>query len=229
MEQTAISAYYLIPNISYPCYRLCGEKFPFCNECNTTNCLSCLPPYAINRQKTICLIPPNFFREDVKCEINMNDLDNINQDYDFQPLVKEYFKGLDHISKVKHYIGNDFTMTFYINSNCTDGLLQKGFYSIDTRELNKTIIEESEFDFNFHLLGIYVNRNYRSYLSFYDLEGTIVDPKTKCSTCSGVKYIMTHNLYNILNEVIGTPFTELVFERELNMFDKNDDIYTDRK
>ena len=228
MEQTAISAYYLIPNISYPCYRLCGEKFPFCNECNTTNCLSCLPPYAINRQKTICLIPPNFFREDVKCEINMNDLDNINQDYDFQPLVKEYFKGLDHISKVKHYIGNDFTMTFYINSNCTDGLLQKGFYSIDTRELNKTIIEESEFDFNFHLLGIYVNRNYRSYLSFYDLEGTIVDPKTKCSTCSGVKYIMTHNLYNILNEVIGTPFTELVFERELNMFDKNDDIYTDR-
>ena len=228
MEQTAISAYYLIPNISYPCYRLCGEKFPFCNECNTTNCLSCLPPYAINRQKTICLIPPNFFREDVKCEINMNDLDNINQDYDFQPLVKEYFKGLDHISKVKHYIGNDFTMTFYINSNCTDGLLQKGFYSIDTRELNKTIIEESEFDFNFHLLGIYVNRNYRSYLSFYDLEGTIVDPKTECSTCSGVKYIMTHNLYNILNEVIGTPFTELVFERELNMFDKNDDIYTDR-
>ena len=39
---------------------------------------------------------------------------------------------------------------------------------------------------------------------------------------------MTHNLYNILNEVIGTPFTELVFERALNMFDKNDDIYTDR-
>ena len=106
--------------------------------------------------------------------------------------------------------------------------MQKGYYSIDTRELNKTIIEESDYDFNFHLLGIYINHNYRSYLSFYGLERKKVDTDRDCPTCKEVKYIITHNLYNILNEVIGTPFTELVFERALNMFDKNDDIYTDR-
>ena len=228
MEEADISAYYLIPDIDYPCYGLCGSIFNYCKECNITNCFSCFFPYAINRLRTQCMVPPEFFKEDVKCEINMKNLDSINKDYNFTSAVNEYFTELNHISKVDHFVGKDFTITFYINSNCTDGLLQKGYYSIDTRELNKTIIEESNYDFNFHLLGIYINYNYRSYLSFYDLERKKVDTDKNCPTSKEVNYIMTHNLYNILNEVIGTPFTELVFERALNMFDKNDDIYTDR-
>ena len=119
-------------------------------------------------------------------------------------------------------------MTLYINSNCTDGLLSKGYYAIDTRELNTTIIDESDYDFNFHLLGFYINHNYRSYLRFYDLEGNEVDLEKDCQTCLEKNYIMTHNLFNILNEVVGAPLAELVIEREINIFNPNNDIYTDR-
>ena len=227
MEQTEISAYYLLPNISYPCYGLCGEIFKHCLECNTTNCFSCSPPYAINRKRLNCLLPPKFFREDEKCQIITSNSENLNKDLDFGQLVDNYFYEIDHISKVEHFVGKDFTMTLYINSNCTDGLLSKGYYAIDTRELNKTIIDESDYDFNFHLLGIYINHNYRSFIQFYDLEKNDVNLNTDCQTCFEKNYIMTHNLYNILKEIIGTPFTELVIERELNIFDGNEDIYTD--
>ena len=93
-----------MPNIDYPCYGLCGALFNHCIECNTTNCLSCFYPYAINKQRTQCLIPPSFFKEDVKCEINMNNLDGINKDYNFTSAVNEYFTELDHISKVDHFL-----------------------------------------------------------------------------------------------------------------------------
>ena len=228
MEQTEMSAYYLLPNISYPCYGLCEEIFKHCLECNSTNCFSCSPPYAINRKRLNCLLPPKFFREDEKCQIITSNSENLNKDLDFGQLVDNYFYDIDHISKVEHFVGKDFTMTLYINSNCTDGLLSKGYYAIDTRELNKTIIDESDYDFNFHLLGIYINHNYRSFIQFYDLEKNDINLNTDCPTCFEKNYIMTHNLYNILKEIIGTPFSELVIERELNIFDGNEDIYTDR-
>ena len=228
MNQTAIKEYYLLPNLSYPCYGLCGELFDNCIECNTTNCFNCRYPNAVNRKKTMCAIPPQYFREDVKCNIIIEDLDNINEDFDFDSFERDYFYRTDHISKVEHFVGKDFTMTLYINSNCTDGLLSKGYYAIDTRELNTTIIDESDYDFNFHLLGFYINHNYRSYLRFYDLEGNEVDLEKDCQTCLEKKYIMTHNLFNILNEVVGAPLAELVIEREINIFNPNNDIYTDR-
>ena len=228
MNQTAIKEYYLLPNLSYPCYGLCGELFDNCIECNTTNCFNCRYPNAVNRKKTMCAIPPQYFREDVKCNIIIEDLDNINEDFDFDSFERDYFYRIDHISKVEHFVGKDFTMTLYINSNCTDGLLSKGYYAIDTRELNTTIIDESDYDFNFHLLGFYINHNYRSYLRFYDLEGNEVDLEKDCQTCLEKNYIMTHNLFNILNEVVGAPLAELVIEREINIFNPNNDIYTDR-
>ena len=228
MEPKAISQYYLLPNLSYPCYGLCGAKFANCTQCNSTNCFNCTFPNAVNRKKTMCAIPPYYFREDTKCQLINKELGTINKEINLDTFVIEYFSGIDHINKVEHFVGKDFLMTLYINSNCTDGLLQKGYYSIDSRELNSTIIEAIDYDFNLHLLGIYINHNYRSYLRFYDLGADEVDLNEKCPECLEKNYYMTHDLYTILKEVIGGSFAELVIEQEINIFNENDDIYTDR-
>ena len=119
-------------------------------------------------------------------------------------------------------------MTLFINSDCTEGLLQqKGYYWIDTRELGNSLIVSIEDNFGiitYHLLGAYINHNYRSYLHFYDLTGDDIDLNTYCKDCIGKIYYMTHDLYTILKEVIGGSFAELVIEQELNIFDENNDI-----
>ena len=180
-------------------------------------------------------MPPQYFREDTKCQCQLfnKDLDTINKDEGsdkLEELVSEYLKDLDHINKVEHFVGKDFLMTLFINSNCTEGLLQKGYYWIDTRELGNSLIISIEDKFGiitYHLLGAYINHNYRSYLHFYDLTGDDIDLNTYCKDCIGKIYYMTHDLYTILKEVIGGSFAELVIEQELNIFDENNDIYTD--
>ena len=226
-DNTTIMEYYQIPNLNYTCYKHCENIIEHCIQCNSTTCLKCSSGYALNRRKTDCLVPPEFFREDVECNVNiLSDDSNLNSNFDFQKAVTDYFNNLNHISKVDHYNGNDFTMTFYINSNCTDGLLSKGYFKIDTRELNKSLIEEWDSDFNYHLLGIYINYNYRSYLRFYDLEQNLMNPD-ECKACKEKTYIIENNLQNILNNIFGLKFTEFIYEKNIDIFSEDSDIYTD--
>ena len=228
-----ISYYYKYSDISYPCYGLCEERIKNCIRCNSKYCFECSGNFTVNRKRTNCSYFSNYFRDDEKCRqiIYPNpDYENLNKSLDFDDLILDYFENLEHISKVEHYVGKDYLMTLYINSSCTDGLLSEGYYSIDSRELNNTIIDSTE-GVNYHLFGVYINHNYRSYLKFYELDNTGKEPidfNTDCPNCIGKNYYMTHNLYYILKDIIGTPFTEIVIEKEINIFDPNDDIYTDR-
>ena len=69
----------------------------------------------------------------------------------------------------------------------------------NSRELNNTIIDSTE-GVNYHLFGVYINHNYRSYLKFYELDTgkKAIDFDTDCPNCIGKNYYMTHNLYYIL-------------------------------
>ena len=227
MNESDISEYYLLPNINYPCYSHCNNVVEDCIKCNRTHCFKCGSGLAVDRTRKNCIEPPKYFAENVKCNVTIHQVNSsLDTNLNFFELAKNYFRGLDHISKVEHYVGTNYTMTLFINSNCTEGLLPQGYYKLDTRELNKTIIEEAELDMIYHLLGVYINNNYRSYISFYDTE-EYENQYTSCRTCLDKSYKVIHNLYNILNNTIGTQFTEFVFDQGINIFDENDDIYTD--
>ena len=232
MQEDNISEYYLLPNINYSCYSHCQNVIDNCIQCNSTNCFKCIPGLAVNRKKTFCAVPPESFREDIECNIIINNYngtldENINAETFFKQLVQNYLANLNHISKVEHFIGDGFTITLYINPNCTEGLLNEGYFKIDTNEINKTFIEESDLDFLYHLVGIYVNYNFRSHLRFYDIEGGFMDPVDNCKTCLEKSYVMTHNIYIILKDIIGNELTKLALEKDLDIFNENADIYTD--
>ena len=227
MNESEISEYYLLPNINYPCYSHCNNVVEDCIKCNRTHCFKCGSGLAVDRTRKNCIEPPKYFAENVKCNVTIHQVNSsLDTNLNFFELAKNYFRGLDHISKVEHYVGTNYTMTLFINSNCTEGLLPQGYYKLDTRELNKTIIEEAELDMIYHLLGVYINNNYRSYISFYDTE-EYEDQYSSCRTCLDKSYKVIHNLYNILNTTIGKQFTEFIFDQGINIFDENDDIYTD--
>ncbi len=223
-----ISMYYLLPELNYSCYGFCGDLIGNCTECNSTNCFKCKPGLDVNRRKTYCLVPPTTFKEDVPCQVILkDDIKTLNSNFNFNSTVFNYFQNLDHINKVEHYIGNNYTITLYINSNCTEGLLSEGYFKLDTREINRSFIEEGEIEYVYHIFAIYINYNYRSYLRFYDIEQNYLDPVNDCKTCLEKSYFMTHNLYNILQDIIGTQFTELIMEKNLDIFSEESPIYKD--
>ena len=223
-----ISMYYLLPELNYSCYGFCGDLIGNCTECNSTNCFKCKPGLDVNRRKTYCLVPPTTFKEDVPCQVILkDDIKTLNSNFNFNSTVFNYFQNLDHINKVEHYKGNNYTITLYINSNCTEGLLSEGYFKLDTKEINRSFIEEGEIEYVYHTFAIYINYNYRSYLRFYDIEQNYLDPVNDCKTCLEKSYFMTHNLYNILQDIIGTQFTELIMEKNLDIFSEESPIYKD--
>ena len=201
---TNISQYFKYTNVSYPCYGPCGSIADHCIECSLTNCFACENNYDVNRKKTHCLTPPGSFEEDTQCDVRIiEEDDSLSKTLNISEEVEYYFEGLDHINKVEHFVGKDYTMTIYINSNCTEGLLYEGYFKINTNELNRTFIEDYSEYYN-HITGVYINYNHRGYLSFYDLaEKFYLDPVNNCSTCMEKNYIMTHNLFNVLSDIIG--------------------------
>ena len=229
LNETSISEYYELPSIDYSCYKHCDNITKYCIKCDSTQCFKCSSQYALSRKTKQCLTPPNSFLENVKCNITTHYLNTtLDSKLNFAQMVKDYFYDLNHISKVEHYVGVNYTMTFYMNSNCTNGLLPQGYYKLDTRELNKTFVDESDLDLVFHLLGIYINNNYQSHLRFYSPEDQKwMDPINNCNTCLDKNYIVTNNLYNILNDTIGTQFTEFILEKNIDIFSENSEIYTD--
>ena len=229
LNETSISEYYELPSLDYSCYKHCDNITKYCIKCDSTQCFKCSSQYALSRKTKQCLTPPNSFLENVKCNITTHYLNTtLDSKLNFAQMVKDYFYDLNHISKVEHYVGVNYTMTFYMNSNCTNGLLPQGYYKLDTRELNKTFVDESDLDLVFHLLGIYINNNYQSHLRFYSPEDQKwMDPINNCNTCLDKNYIVTNNLYNILNDTIGTQFTEFILEKNIDIFEENSEIYTD--
>ena len=230
MEASNISMHYLLPDLNYSCYGLCGDIIEHCIECNSTNCFKCTEGYDVNRRKQYCLVPPMAFKEDVPCQVILKEDNNIlNSNFDFNSTMINYFLNLGHINKVEHFVGNNYTVTLFINSNCTEGLLSEGYFKINNRELNRSFIEEGDIEYVYHTFAIYINYNYRSYLRFYDIEQNYLDPANDidCKTCLEKNYYVTHNLYNILQDIIGTQFTELAIEKNLDIFSEESPIYTD--
>ena len=226
-DPNIISTYFKFANVSYPCYAPCELFTPHCIECDSYYCFKCQDPFVPNRRKTKCLENGKEFDEDEPCEVVIHQKnDNLNESMNFNDTVDDYYSELDNINKVEHFVGKDYTMTIYVNPSCTAGLLKEGYYQINTNELNRTIIEETSNDLN--LIGIYINRNHRSYLSFYDLDERVyIDPENNCRTCMQKKYIMTHNLFTVLSEVIGAKFADFVIEKNLDIFSEDSAIFTD--
>ena len=229
MNSTTLLLYYSLPDLNYPCYGLCHNLFPNCINCTSQYCYKCTEEYLINRNKTKCLLLPHYLNEKAACEIKIFeynktlDKDNI----DFSNMTQDYYATVNSTSVVHHYIGNNFTITLYINSNCTDGLFNKGHFSIDTNELNQTMVIESEIELLRQTIGIYVNYNYKSHFRFYDLEFYYLNPEILCPSCFITNYTTTHDLYYILKQLYGQKITDYILKEELDIFDPDLDIYKD--
>ena len=230
MDTTTFSLYYKFTDISYPCYGLCSDKYPNCINCTSTNCYECTERYLINYNKTKCLRSPSYLDEKAACSIKIFELnETLDKNFNLSDLANDYYQSVKSTNEVHYYIGNNFSIVLYINSDCTEGLFNEGYFDLDTKELNKTLVIEakSKLELIRHTIGIYINYNYRSHLRFHDLDSSYLIPEEYCPDCRNITYTMNNNLYRILKELYGEQIIDLILNEKLDIFNSELNIYKD--
>ena len=219
--------YYLSTENNYPCYITCDHILENCLTCDNTQCIECNARNVINDAHTQCLPRPFIVPDNDNCTIKTLETNKNIFEIDSWDLIDVYWNNIPYISTVDHYVGNNFTETVFVHSECTEGLFDEGYFKINSSELQNTMIKESHTDGMKVLFSLFINYNYKSHLRYYNINNWYLDPYKLCSTCFDVDYTITRNFYDILNDTFGKAILSLVYSENLDFLDKDSEIFND--
>ena len=219
--------YYLSTENNYPCYITCDHILENCLTCDNTQCIECNARNVINDAHTQCLPRPFIVPDNDNCTIKTLETNKNIFEIDSWDLIDVYWNNIPYISTVDHYVGNNFTETVFVHSECTEDLFDEGYFKINSSELQNTMIKESHTDGMKVLFSLFINYNYKSHLRYYNINNWYLDPYKLCSTCFDVDYTITRNFYDILNDTFGKAILSLVYSENLDFLDKDSEIFND--
>ena len=219
--------YYLSTENNFPCYITCDHILSNCLTCDNSQCIECTSHYIINDAHTLCLDRPFDIPENDNCTLKIIETSKTIFEIDPNDLIDNYWYNIPYISTVDHYVGNNFTITVFVNSECTEDLFDKGYYKIESLELQNTMIKESHTEGMKILFSVYINYNHKSHLRYYNISSTYLDPYKLCSSCFNVDYSITNKFYDTLNDTFGKAILSLVYSENLDILDKESGIFND--
>ena len=219
--------YYLSTENNFPCYITCDHILDNCLTCDNTQCIECNARNVINDAHTQCLPRPFIVPDNDNCTIKILETNKNIFEIDPWDLIDVYWNNIPYISTVDHYVGNNFTATIFVHSECTEGLFDEGYFKINSSELQNTMIKESHTDGMKVLFSVFINYNYKSHLRYYNINNWYLDPYKLCSTCLDVDYTITKNFYDNLNDTFGKAILSLVYSENLDFLDKDSEIFND--
>ena len=219
--------YYLSEEDGYPCLSSCANKLTNCLTCNETNCIECTKWYIINDAGNNCLVRPFIIPDNDNCTIITHEIDKSIYEIDPYDFMDKYWFNIPYVSIVEHYIGENYTLTVFIYSECTEELLNEGYFKLNTKELQDTMIKANNIEGMKILFSVFINYNHQSHLRHYNLTSWYYDPHKVCKPCLDIDYTITNNFYEPLKEALGLSIANLVHLENLDIIDKDSDIYID--
>ena len=219
--------YYLSDEDGYPCLSSCANKLTNCLTCNETNCIECTKWYIINDAGNRCLVRPFIIPDNDNCTIITHEIDKSIYEIDPYDYMDKYWFNIPYVSIVEHYIGENYTLTVFIYSECTEELLNEGYFKLNTKELQDTMIKANNIEGMKILFSVFINYNHQSHLRHYNLTSWYYDPHKVCKPCLDIDYTITNNFYETLKEALGLSIANLVHLENLDIIDKDSDIYID--
>ena len=203
------------------CYEKCSDKFGWCLECTKDECKKCAN--FTKKEGVKCNIDPESEIAS-SCSIKLHEINTpINKiklkDYPFY-----YYENLPYFKIVDHYLNKDYTITVFIYSECTDELLNQGYFKIDSEDLKKDIA--NYFTVNEKVIfSIFVTHNLKSHYIFYDKDLNYLNT-TKYSNYNKRKdYIITNKYLKNINETLGALVASLIELEKINIFEKESSIF----
>ena len=223
--------FYKIDDEEFSCLTKCEETFPECIKCNRSYCFECSENYVVsNKNKTKCLPyikPP----DDDVCTVFVHDNEtnykNIKE-VEFEDYIDNYFiNTLPYTNYVDHYIYNNYTVTMFINSECTEDLLNKGYFKIDSKELYEEMYKMAEIESNELLFSIFITYNHQNHYRFYNIYTQYLNEDEICPNCKEIPFTVSYKYISIIKDIFGPSISSVIESEKLDIFSKDSDIFTD--
>ena len=221
-------SYFKIDDDIHSCIQKCEEKFKDCIKCDKDKCIKCKDNYILsNINNSVCLpiIAP---ASDDSCKALINGYNKDINEIELEDFIDYFFiNSLKYPHHVHHFVGNNYTVTLFIHSECTEDLLNQGYFKIDSSQLYEEVRNISKIETNEYLFSIFVTYNFQNYFTFFDVYTRHIEIKDNCTDCLAIPYIITNRYKNKISLVLGSAFANLVESEKLNIFSENSDIFTD--
>jgi len=202
------------------CYQMCYDKFLLCLKCDDNACKIC-----VNNTKPDgdhCVIDPNMVLEG-DCKLQFHEInDDINSlDPGFYAL--KYIPNLPNSNIIDHYVNKDYTITVFIHSDCTEDLLNHGYFKINSNQLYKSVVKEFHANENI-TFAVFITSNLKSHFRYYDDKLKYLEV-TDSSNSKNVEYTITNRYIRGINETLGPIVASLVESEKINIFERDSNVY----
>lgn len=88
---------------------------------------------------------------------------------DLDDFPNKFTPNLKNANIIDHYINKDYTVTVFLHSECSEGLLNQGYFKIDSRDLQQKIVDE--FNSNENLTySVFITHNFKNHFIYYNHE-----------------------------------------------------------
>ena len=222
--------YYRIDEVEeFSCIRKCEEEFEDCIKCNKTQCLVCSEGNVLsNKDKTKCL-PTLELAKDNESKVLMHEIDIDLKKINICGYFIDYYfiNSLGYTKHVDHFVNENYTATMFIYSECTEDLLNQGYYKIDSDNLYNQMYIDAEIEANELLFSIFITNNYQNYYSFCNIYTEYINETTICPKCLNIPYNITNKYKNTLTNLLGPLISDLIQIEKINIFSNESEIFTD--
>ena len=219
-----IVTYYKVDNLDNPCREKCYKKLKYCNECIETGerCTKCVD-IATPLPNGTCYIDPHTIQRG-SCLIKLHEISDDINIIDLDDFPNKFTPNLENANIIDHYINRDYTVTVFLHSECTEDLLNQGYFKIDSRDLQQLIVDE--FSSNENLTySIFITYNFKSHFRYYNHELNYINTAPKIDSVKNIEYIITNKYIRNINESLGPIVANLVESEKINIFERNSDVY----
>ena len=221
-------SYFRLDDEDNSCIQRCDEIFRECIRCNRNECLNCSENYILsNKNKSVCL-PVVIPASGDSCKALINDYNKDINKIELEDFIEYFFaNSLQYPRHVHHFIGNNYTVTLFIHSECTEDLLNQGYFKIDSSQLYDKIYVKAGIEANELLFSIFVTYNFQNYFTFFDIYTRHIEIQDNCPECLDIPFTLTNKYRNKITWVLGPTFANLVESEKLDIFSDNSEIFTD--
>ena len=214
-------------NTNYPCIKKCEHEYPECSQCNNTHCLICKERHILSLDEKRCLFTFDPLPDD-ECRIEIHEIDFNIEDLDFIYFIDYYFDNtFAYLKTVDHFVNENYTVTMFIHSECTEDLINFGYFKIDSEELYKEMVKESKTETNEFLISLFIVYNNQNHFRFHSIYSLYLDPEKICESCLDVPFTITNNYNDSLNNVLGPILSNLIASEDIDIFTKDSNVFID--
>jgi len=202
------------------CYRMCYDKYLYCLKCNDTACTECAKP--TSPVEDHCEIDPNMVPEG-DCKLQFHEINDDIKSLDPGSFALKYVPNFPNFNVIDHYVNKDYTITVFIHSDCTEDLLNHGYFKINSNQLYQSIVKD--FGANENLTyAVFITSNLKSHFRYYDDKLKYLEVNDTL-TSKNVEYTITNKYIRGINETLGPIVASLVESEKINIFERDSNVY----